>query len=265
MRPDPNEARVGHKSDPVPPAGVRVRVASPTPPATTTTLRAFLVRRRRAPRPVRRARRWPQVPRSHPLRLPYDCSQQLTPEDFARVEQLLIGTLRTLGGWRWTMGYPTRGEITRALRLVSAAHDPEQAHIRRCGAQIALMCDGISIPQTQPLVLRELPVTSDQIDAIQCLHRPGHGGLRPRQADHATARRAVCGSSLETRSPTTRSSDVPYPIARDPSCEPSRIGTSQSSRCPGERLPSRSTTERPRTTTSPWRSDGRSAPRKSSS
>jgi hypothetical protein len=93
----------------------------------TTTLCAFLARPR-SPAPARGlARSWPRVPRSHPLRLRYDCAQRLSTGEFERVDRLLLGSLRTLGGWRWSMGYPTRGELTRAVRVVSAADDPEQA------------------------------------------------------------------------------------------------------------------------------------------
>lgn len=151
-------------------------------PAATTTLGAFLGQRR-APRAVCRARHWPRVPRSHPLRLRYDCWRQLAPEDFARVELLLHRCVRTLGAWRWTKAYPTRREITRAVRVVRAAHDPEQAYIRRCGVEIALIRDQYPVPRTRPLtlgtralMLRARPLTSEQIEALHAYTDPATAG-----------------------------------------------------------------------------------------
>jgi hypothetical protein len=147
------------------------------PPA-TTTLGAYLARQRRPPSTRLRSRPWPQVPRSHPLRLRYDCRQHLTPEEFARVERLLIGSLRTMGGRWWSVGYVARPEIRSGLRLVGAAEDPEQAYVRRCGAELALICDQIPIPLVPPLALRPLPLTTEDIDAIRAHTDPAAAGYQ---------------------------------------------------------------------------------------
>ena len=110
------------------------------------------------------------------MRLRYDCAQRLSPDEFERVDRLLAGSLKTLGAWRWSMGYPTREQLTRALRVVSAADDPEQAYIRRCGAELALIGDGIAIPQTRPLQPRGRPVTAAQIDALLAYTDPAVAG-----------------------------------------------------------------------------------------
>ncbi len=100
-----------------------------------------------------------------------------TPEEFGRVEQLLIGSLRTLGGWRWSMAYPTRGEIVRALRVASSADDPEQAYIG-AAAEIALICDQILIPLVPPLALHTRTLTTEEIDAIHTYTDPATAGYQ---------------------------------------------------------------------------------------
>jgi hypothetical protein len=145
-----------------------VRVPRPA----TTTLTAFLARpRRRRPPALSRARRWPRVPRSHPLRLRYDCCRRLSANEFERVDRLLVGSPRTLGAWQYRV-YVGRGQVRRALRVISTADDPEQAHIRCCGAQLALLCHGIPVPRTRPLKLRGRPLTNAQIDAIHSYTAP---------------------------------------------------------------------------------------------
>lgn len=152
--------------------GGRVR----TPREATTTLGAFLARPRRPPPAGRVARGWPRVPRSHPLRLRYDCKQRLSPDEFARVDQLLVGSLKTLGAWRWSYGYVTRWQVARVLPVVSAADDPEQAHVRRCGAELALLGAGIPVPRTRPLRLWGRSLTNAQIDAVRAHTSPWVAG-----------------------------------------------------------------------------------------
>jgi hypothetical protein len=137
--------------------------ARPPRPA-TMTLAAFLAQPRRwQPPALSRARRWPRVPRSHPLRLRYDCYRRLSVDEFERVDRLLVGSLKTLGAWQYRV-FVSRGQVRRALRVISTADDPEQAYIRCCGAQLALLCDGIPAPRTRPLKLRGRPLTNAQID-----------------------------------------------------------------------------------------------------
>ena len=134
----------------------------------TTTLTAFLTRPRRPQPPARsRTRRWPRVPRSHPLRLRYDCSQHLAADQFEQVDRLLFGSLSTLSAWQWRCGGDvTPRQVRRALRLVSTANDPDQAYTRRCGAQLALLCAGIPVPRTRPLAPHGRPLTDAQLDVI---------------------------------------------------------------------------------------------------
>lgn len=147
------------------------------PPA-TTTLTAFLTRPRRPQPPApSRTRRWPRVPRSHPLRLRYDCSQQLPPHEFERVDRLLVGSLSTLSAWQWRCGDDvTQGQVRRTLRVISTANDPDQAYIRRCGAQLALLCAGIPVPRTRPLTLQGRPLTNAQLDALHGYTAPWIAG-----------------------------------------------------------------------------------------
>jgi hypothetical protein len=86
--------------------------------------------------------------------------------DFSRVERLLAGSFRALDGRVWSLANPTQPEIIRALRVVSAAVDPEQAYVRRCGAEIGLIRRQLPIPLTPPLELRARPLTGEQIEAI---------------------------------------------------------------------------------------------------
>jgi hypothetical protein len=148
--------------------------ARPPRPA-TTTLGALLARPRRPLPTTSRVRAWPRVPRSHPLRLRYDCFKRLSADEFERVDRLLVGSLRTLGAWQYR-AYVSRGQVRRALRVISTADDPEQAYIRCCGAQLALLCDGIPVPRTRPLKLRGRSLTNAHIDAIHSYTAPWVAG-----------------------------------------------------------------------------------------
>jgi hypothetical protein len=110
------------------------------------------------------------------LRLRYDCTRRLSPDEFARVDRLLVGSLKTLGAWRWSWGYVTRGQVARVLRLVSAADDPEQAYVRRCGAEPALIGAGIPVPTPRPLRVRGRSLTSVQIDPVHAYTAPRVAG-----------------------------------------------------------------------------------------
>jgi hypothetical protein len=149
-----------------------------TAPPATTTLDGYLAQQHRPPSAHVRFRPWPQVPRSHPLRLRYDCRQHLTPEEFTRVERLLVSSLRTMGGRWWSVGYVARPEIRSGLCVVGAAEDPEQAYVRRCGAELALICDQIPIPLVSPLALRPRPLTTQDIDAIHAYIDPAAAGYQ---------------------------------------------------------------------------------------
>jgi hypothetical protein len=156
---------------------VLVHSGPPRPPRpATTTLAAFLARPRCSPPVTCRMRPWPQVPRSHPLRLRYDCFRRLAPDEFERVDRLLIGSIKTLGAWRWSRAYVTRRQVAHALRVVATATDPQQAHIRRCGAELALLGDGIPVPRSRPLRLRGRSLTSAQINAIHSYTSPWVAG-----------------------------------------------------------------------------------------
>jgi len=145
------------------------------PPA-TTTLNAWLAgeHRRAASRDAPKG--WPCVPRSHPLRFRYDCAQQLAPAEFARVDAILNSSFLTMRDWRSQRVSPNRREIVSALRLISAAPNPEQAYIRRAGAEMALIVDKIPIPRFRPLNVRARPLTAEQIDAAHAYTNPATAG-----------------------------------------------------------------------------------------
>ena len=128
----------------------------------TTTLSAFLERPRnmapRAPAPAA----WPQVPRVHPLRFRYDAAHALDREDFRAVEQLLATAFRTLTGWLAVNRHPTSDRLAQAVAVIGAATDPEQAHIRRTGAQLALTIARLPAPNSQAL-----PVAANRLDAAR--------------------------------------------------------------------------------------------------
>ncbi len=166
----------------------------------------------------RLARRWPRVARSHQLRLRYDCAQWLSPDEVERVDRLLVGSLKPLDGWRWSYGYGPRGQLAGALRLVSAADDPERAYVRRCGAELALICAGIPVPRTRPLRLRGRSLAAAQIDAL-LLHRPGGGRLSVRRIGHGSAGRAA---RVDRRRSDQRRCDPRMPGARARATRPTR-------------------------------------------
>ena len=141
----------------------------------TTTLAMLLAGNRHSLAACSRVRAWPRVPRSHPLRLRYDCAQRLSADEFQRVDRLLVGSLRTLCASQYRV-FMTRGDVRRALRVISTADDPEQAFIRSCGARLALLCDGIPVPRTRALKFRERPLTHAQIDHAHSYTSPRAAG-----------------------------------------------------------------------------------------
>ena len=55
------------------------------------------------------------------------------PGEFERVDRLLVGSLKTLGAWRWSMGYPSRGQLTRSRRRrMSTSMSASVPAVRRC-------------------------------------------------------------------------------------------------------------------------------------
>ncbi len=152
--------------------GIAVTLVHGGPAATrvaaSSTLDAYLTRERRQPEQASPTQPWPRVPRSHPLRFRYDCRRQLAADEFACVERLLIASTRRLRGWRSA----PRATLERAFAVVSAAEDPEQAHIRRCGAELALIGDHIPVPTPLPLTARPDAATAEQIDAIRAYTDP---------------------------------------------------------------------------------------------
>jgi hypothetical protein len=60
--------------------------------------------------------------------------------------------------------------------VVSAAADAEQAYIRRCGAELALLRDGIPVARARPLSLRGRSLTSAQIDQVHAYTAPRVAG-----------------------------------------------------------------------------------------
>jgi hypothetical protein len=147
--------------------------------AATASLGAYLTKQHDPPPRHSEHQLWPRVPRSHPLRFRYDCSQQLEPAEFARVERLLRDSVMTLGGWCWAIEPSTRAEIEPALRLVSAATDPEQAYIRQRGAELALIDHQIPIQPTTPLALPPCTTTANQIETIHAYIDPATAGYHP--------------------------------------------------------------------------------------
>lgn len=158
--------------------GIAVTLVHGGPAATrgaaSTTLDAYLSRERRQPEQTSPTQPWPRVPRSHPLRLRYDCRQQLAADEFACVERLLIASTRRLRGWRSS----PRGTLERAFAVVSAAEDPEQAHIRRCGAELALIGDHIPVPSVAPLTSRPDAAAAERIEAIRAYTDPATAGYQ---------------------------------------------------------------------------------------
>jgi hypothetical protein len=142
----------------------------------TTSLGAYVTERRDPARPRSQPERWPRVPRSHPLRFRYDCSQQLEPEEFARVDRLLRHSMITLAGWCRSLEPSERDAIEPAFRLVSTAADPEQAYIRQCGAELALIDHQIPVPPTTPLALPPCTTTAKQIETIHAYIDPATAG-----------------------------------------------------------------------------------------
>jgi len=111
-------------------------------PASTTTLAHLLERPRHALPAEPTASCWPIVPRTHPLRLRYECARVLSDDEFRQVEALFAAAFRTLAGWLYMNYRPTPG----AVAVVTAAREPEQAFVRRCGAELALIRQGLPAP-----------------------------------------------------------------------------------------------------------------------
>lgn len=129
-----------------------------------TTAEAVFDRSRRVARPANATPRWPAVPRSHALRLRFDCLRALEPAPFQRVDQLLNATCRSAEAWFSAHARPTQPAIERALGVLTAASNPDQAHIRRCATQIASWRFGLADPEpisTMP------PTKSLKVDGIR--------------------------------------------------------------------------------------------------
>jgi hypothetical protein len=126
----------------------------------TTTLSAFLERPRDTAPPAPALVTWPRVPRVHPLRFRYDAAHALDREDFRAVEQLLAAAFRTLTGWLAVNRHSTSERLAQAIAVVGAGTDPEQAHTRRTGAQLAL-----TIARLPTATSRTLPVAPNGPDA----------------------------------------------------------------------------------------------------
>ncbi|MGA2929933.1 MAG: hypothetical protein ABSG43_28890 [Solirubrobacteraceae bacterium] len=132
----------------------------------TTTITDLLARPRPAPSTSRRQADRPSVPRSHPLRLRYDCSQRLHPKQFRRVDELLAAAFTTLNGWLLAHRDATSHQLRDVISALTAAHDPNQAYVRRCGVAITLMRARLAIPRARALSLNPLPLTAAQISAV---------------------------------------------------------------------------------------------------
>lgn len=156
--------------------------------AATITLTEFLTTPRAAHRAEVRTRRWPSIPRSHPMRLRHDCARELLADDFRRVDTLLFATYETLE--RWLLAHPqaTRKQLCQAIRVMRAAHDPNQRHIRESAIRVALHSVGIVISRRRASPFSPRPVSDSQIDeVIAYISAPSAGytlaelltGLRP--------------------------------------------------------------------------------------
>jgi hypothetical protein len=143
-----------------------------------TDLDDYLARKRDPPPRGDRAERWPQVPRSHPLRFRYDCWRELDPEQFARVEQRLFGCMTMLGGWCRSTDPSRSPEIASAFRVLVEADDPELGYVRRCGAELALMTNQLPRLSATPLSLRSHPATAQEIDAVHAYTYPARAGYQ---------------------------------------------------------------------------------------
>ncbi len=114
------------------------------------TRTADILERTREPGRAAREPTWsgPAVPRSHPLRLRFDCLQGLAPADFQRVDALLNATSTSVDGWLSSRPRPTELELQAMTSVLLQASDPNQAHVRQCATTFALWRAGHAVPNT---------------------------------------------------------------------------------------------------------------------
>lgn len=110
--------------------------------------------------------RWPTVPRSHALRLRYDCARRLASEDFCRVDVLLAETHAALDAWLTAHRHATRAQIDRTVAVFLAGHDREQRYIRRCAVQLGLLTHGIALPPITPHAADAQHLTDEQLKDV---------------------------------------------------------------------------------------------------
>lgn len=145
----------------------------------TLTTTATLLERARRPDhspSSRTSARWPVVPRSHPLRLRFDCLHTLRPADFQRVDALLNATLRSTETWLRAHPQPHPDELQDLLSVVLQADNPEQAHIRRCATALALCRAGLAMPNAEPRAIPELQLDVSQSREVHAYTEPRAGG-----------------------------------------------------------------------------------------
>lgn len=78
------------------------------------------------------------------------------------------------GSWRspWQRGHARLTHINRALTVVRAAADPEQAYVRKCATEIGLIRDQIAMPAVRRGGVRARPATVKQLAAIHAQVNP---------------------------------------------------------------------------------------------
>lgn len=76
------------------------------------------------------------------------------------------------------MEWCSLAEIETTSRLVSAADDPDEAYIRRCGAELGLLGNQVPIRPTSPPALDPHVPTGTEIDAIHAYTDPATAGYQ---------------------------------------------------------------------------------------
>ena len=161
-------------------AGITITLVYSGPEAAvrqpTIALGELLGRPRQSSRAEPRLPRWPRVPRSHPLRLRYDCAWTLPAEQFQSADRLLCDGYLALAGWLAVHPRAPRARVAQAVAVVSVAHDHKQRHIRQCAIGLALLSAGITPPPPVEPPIRAHPLSDTHIAEALAYTSPPHAG-----------------------------------------------------------------------------------------